>query len=89
MLTGFGIAIGFILVVLLRVIDMDKGDIYYYVRQLPKTEQYDIVQVKLRTVTDKYYVGVFTDGSRVIWQDSRLLVSERNAVSLYFIIAFL
>lgn len=53
---------------------MDKGDIYYYVRYLPKIEQYDIVQVKLRTVTDKYYVGVFTDGSRqtVLFSDNDL-----------------
>ena len=37
---------------------INKGDILYYSRVNPKAGIYDLCELKIRTVTDTYFVGV-------------------------------
>ena len=37
---------------------INKGDILYYSRINPKAGIYDLCELKIRTVTDTYFVGV-------------------------------
>lgn len=37
--------------------DLAKGDIVYWARVIPKHHIYDVYELKLRTVTDRYVVG--------------------------------
>ena len=40
------------------IIFMNKGDIYYYVRVLKKFNICEILDLKIRTVAEDYFVGV-------------------------------
>lgn len=37
---------------------LNKGDIVYYTRILPSVGIYDLCELKIRTITDTYFVGV-------------------------------
>ena len=37
---------------------INKGDILYYSRVNPKAGIYDLCELKIRTVTDTYFVGI-------------------------------
>ena len=51
-----------LLMVGLQVIDMDKeikkSDVIYYARVMPTVGLYEIVELKVRTVTENYIVGI-------------------------------
>ena len=37
---------------------MEKGDMIYWARIMPQTGTYDVIDLKLRTVAETYFVGV-------------------------------
>lgn len=37
---------------------MKKGDIYYYTRIIPNAGIYDLLEVKIRSVYETYFVGI-------------------------------
>lgn len=37
---------------------MEKGDMVYWARIIPQTGTFDVVDLKIRTVQDTYFVGV-------------------------------
>lgn len=37
---------------------LKKGQIVYYARIMPSVGMYEILELKLRTVTDEYFVGI-------------------------------
>ena len=36
---------------------MKRGDVVYYARIFPVTDTYEVDELRIRTVTDKYFVG--------------------------------
>lgn len=38
--------------------DLNKGDVIYYARIIPKLGIYDVCDIVLRTVTDEYFAGM-------------------------------
>lgn len=39
---------------------MNKGDIYYYARILPNLGVYDVLDIKIRTIAEDWFVGLET-----------------------------
>lgn len=37
---------------------MKKGDIYYYTRIIPNVGIYDLLEIKIRSIYDTYFVGI-------------------------------
>ena len=38
--------------------DVHKGDVWFYARAIPKNSIYEVCELKIRTVTDDYIVGI-------------------------------
>lgn len=66
---------------------MKKGDIYYYTRIIPNAGIYDLLEVKIRSVYDTYFVRIekfekqaflfnYSDIDKIIFKD------RNNALSL-------
>lgn len=37
---------------------MELGDTYYFARCLPHSNEYEVLDLKIRTITDDYFVGL-------------------------------
>lgn len=37
---------------------MEIGDTYFFVRCLPRTNEFEILELKIRTITENYFVGI-------------------------------
>lgn len=41
----------------MKISDLERGDVLYYARALCNTDIYEVVELKLRTVRDTWFVG--------------------------------
>lgn len=42
--------------------DLKKGKLVYWVRVVPRCQIFDVIDMKVRTVTDDYFTACYTEG---------------------------
>lgn len=79
---------------------MKKGDIYYYTRIIPTVGIYDLLEVKIRSVYDTYFVGIekrykqaflfnYSDIDKTLFEDRKIALkavkeAEKNKKEIYY-----
>lgn len=66
---------------------LDVGTLVYYARVLPKTQVFDVHNLKIRTVSDKYFVGCDTKDHNAFlfpWSDLEEIIftDRKKAVNM-------
>ncbi len=79
---------------------MKKGDIYYYARIIPNAGIYDLLEVKICSVYDTYFVGIerrdkqaflfnYSDIDKILFEDRKIALkvvkkAEKNKKEIYY-----
>lgn len=79
---------------------MKKGDIYYYARIIPSAGIYDLLEIKIRSVYDTYFVGIerrdkqaflfnYSDIDKILFEDRKIALkvvkkAEKNKKEIYY-----
>lgn len=79
---------------------MKKGDIYYYTRIIPSAGIYDLLEIKIRSVYDTYFVGIerrdkqaflfnYSDIDKILFVDRKIALkvvkeAEKNKKEIYY-----
>lgn len=79
---------------------MKKGNIYYYARIIPTVGIYDLLEVKIRSVYDTYFVGIekrdkqaflfnYSDINKTLFEDRKIALkvvkeAEKNKKEIHY-----
>ena len=79
---------------------MKKGDIYYYARIIPNAGIYDLLEVKIRSVYETYFVGLekfgkqaflfnYSDIDKILFKNRKIALkavkeAEKNKKEIYY-----
>lgn len=79
---------------------MKKGDIYYYARIIPNAGIYDLLEVKIRSVYETYFVGIerrnkqaflfnYSDIDKILFVNRKIALkavkeAEKNKKEIYY-----
>lgn len=66
-----------------------KNDVFYYTRIIPNCEIYDVLEIKIRSVYDDYFVGVekidqhvflfyYSNIDKILFRDRKIAVNKAN-----------
>ena len=67
---------------------MKKGDIYYYARIIPNAGIYDLLEVKIRSVYETYFVGLEKFGKQAFlfnYSDIDKILFKNRKTALDFV----